>query len=184
MTTFHTRCPACAGRLHPNKVLNALSRYVDAYVCNNCKVDEATEGFFWVETAKALRLYVDAPEPNPWDVDNDTVILFLDHVSKGYIPAAPGCGGQDASGNGCGAARVRGYLMVAISRAYVRTITNARDNMATENAALRILLGRCLMVGTSGAWATQDKLNLAHAPLWDDVRRVLNRVNEEQTNAG
>lgn len=46
-------CPACKGRnnLDKDEAKNAVSRYVDHYICNECGVHEATSGFFWRENA-------------------------------------------------------------------------------------------------------------------------------------
>lgn len=48
-------CPACKGRhnLDKDEVKNAVSRYVDHYICNECGVHEATSGFFWRAEAVA-----------------------------------------------------------------------------------------------------------------------------------
>ena len=38
------RCPRCRNELQMPMVRNSLSRYVDAYICNDCGVDEAFNG--------------------------------------------------------------------------------------------------------------------------------------------
>ena len=40
-------CPVCDGSLEPELVMNSLSRYTDAYICNGCGNREAFEGDFW-----------------------------------------------------------------------------------------------------------------------------------------
>lgn len=42
-------CPACGVEpLDPVEVRNALSRYCSKYICSQCGVREAFEGFFWI----------------------------------------------------------------------------------------------------------------------------------------
>lgn len=40
------RCRGCDGPLHPDEVMNALSRYRDEYICSHCGTREAFEGDF------------------------------------------------------------------------------------------------------------------------------------------
>ena len=41
-------CPACNKRtLDKEEVMNALSRYRDVYICNDCGTREAFKGDFW-----------------------------------------------------------------------------------------------------------------------------------------
>lgn len=45
-------CPACGvNPLHEEEVMNSLSRYCKAYICSECGMSEAFNGFFWEENA-------------------------------------------------------------------------------------------------------------------------------------
>lgn len=39
-------CPRCGKPLRPNDIENAISRYVDIYICSDCGTAEALDGFF------------------------------------------------------------------------------------------------------------------------------------------
>lgn len=44
----HLKCPACGkNTLDEVNVRNALSRYCKKYICSDCGVREAFEGYFW-----------------------------------------------------------------------------------------------------------------------------------------
>lgn len=41
------KCPRCGNNnMNPVKEMNALSRYVDIYICSDCGTDEALRDFF------------------------------------------------------------------------------------------------------------------------------------------
>lgn len=42
---FFTICPRCGHNLHPQMVMNAVSRREDIYICSNCGADEAVKDF-------------------------------------------------------------------------------------------------------------------------------------------
>lgn len=39
-------CPRCGGEMHSNLFRNALSRYEDVYICEECGTDEAMRDYF------------------------------------------------------------------------------------------------------------------------------------------